>query len=60
MVGVKGFEPPTFWSQTRRATKLRYTPIKLRAVSQLRLNNIQYINVVVNKIYKLFINFFSY
>ena len=26
MVGVTGFEPATFWSQTRRATKLRYTP----------------------------------
>ena len=26
MVGVEGFEPPTTWSQTRYATKLRYTP----------------------------------
>ena len=26
MVGVKGFEPPTPWSQTKCATKLRYTP----------------------------------
>ncbi len=26
LVGVRGFEPPTFWSQTRRATRLRYTP----------------------------------
>jgi hypothetical protein len=26
MVGVRGFEPPTSWSQTRRATRLRYTP----------------------------------
>ena len=26
MVGVTGFEPATFWSQTRRATKLRHTP----------------------------------
>src|SRR5690606_39120195 len=25
-VGVRGFEPPTFSSRTRRATKLRYTP----------------------------------
>lgn len=29
MVGVEGFEPPTLWSQTRCATKLRYTPTKL-------------------------------
>ena len=26
LVGVEGFEPPTSWSQTRRATRLRYTP----------------------------------
>ena len=26
LVGVEGFEPPTFCSQSRRATKLRYTP----------------------------------
>jgi hypothetical protein len=23
---VEGFEPPTTWSQTRYATRLRYTP----------------------------------
>ena len=27
MVGVKGFEPSALWSQTRCATKLRYTPL---------------------------------
>ncbi len=26
MVGVKGIEPLTFWSRTKRATRLRYTP----------------------------------
>ncbi len=26
LVGVEGFEPPTLWSQTRCATRLRYTP----------------------------------
>ena len=26
MVGAIGFEPTTFWSQTRRSTKLSYTP----------------------------------
>ena len=25
-VGARGFEPPTSWSQTRRATRLRYAP----------------------------------
>ena len=29
MVGVQGFEPWTPWSQTRCATRLRYTPNKL-------------------------------
>jgi uncharacterized YccA/Bax inhibitor family protein len=28
MVGVEGFEPPTLWSQTRCATRLRYTPTR--------------------------------
>ncbi len=27
LVGVEGFEPPTSCSQSRRATKLRYTPM---------------------------------
>ena len=27
-VEVAGFEPATFWSRTKRATKLRYTSIK--------------------------------
>ena len=26
LVGVGGFEPPTSWPQTRRSTKLSYTP----------------------------------
>ncbi len=29
MVGEEGFEPPTLWSQTRCATRLRYSPIKI-------------------------------
>jgi hypothetical protein len=28
MVGAKGFEPSTLWSQTRCATRLRYAPTK--------------------------------
>lgn len=27
VVEVTGFEPATFWSRTKRATKLRYAPI---------------------------------
>ena len=30
LVGVKGFEPPAPWSQTKCATKLRQTPTYLR------------------------------
>ena len=30
LVGVKGFEPPAPWSQTKCATKLRQTPTILR------------------------------
>jgi hypothetical protein len=26
MVGESGFEPPTSWSRTKRATRLRYSP----------------------------------
>ncbi len=33
MVGVEGFEPPTSCSQSRRATRLRYTP-KSRAETE--------------------------
>ena len=33
LVGVKGFEPSTLWSQTRCATRLRYTP-KLRILAR--------------------------
>lgn len=29
MVGAEGFEPPTLWSQTRCATRLRYAPTDL-------------------------------
>src|SRR3989442_8011832 len=34
-IGAPGFEPGTFWSQTRRATGLRYAPSALRASSYL-------------------------
>ena len=28
LVGERGFEPLTFWSRTKRATRLRYSPKK--------------------------------
>ena len=33
LVGVEGFEPPTSCSQSRRATRLRYTPRRRRSPS---------------------------
>ena len=35
MVGPRGFEPPTYWSQTSRATKLRHGP-NIRQVGGLQ------------------------
>ncbi len=45
VVGEEGFEPPTLWSQTRCATKLRYSPrcltktlsVSTRAIILLRI-----------------------
>ena len=43
MVGVEGFEPPTYCSQSSRATRLRYTPpdcvtLRLSALSNQLLS----------------------
>ena len=35
MVGARGFEPPTFCSQSRRATGLRHAPRKNRTTETL-------------------------
>lgn len=35
LVGERGFEPPTHWSQTSCATKLRYTPILFSCIIHL-------------------------
>ena len=32
LVEVTGLEPTTFWSLTRRATKLRYTSVRSNAI----------------------------
>jgi hypothetical protein len=37
MVGARGFEPPTPWSQTRCATRLRYAPLQLRTLHEYPL-----------------------
>ncbi len=39
LVEVTGLEPTTFWSLTRRATKLRYTSIKLLLSLQILQSN---------------------
>ena len=36
MVGVKGLEPSTPWSQTRCATRLRYTPLLIKPRYQVK------------------------
>jgi leucyl/phenylalanyl-tRNA---protein transferase len=39
MVGAKGFEPSTLWSQTRCATRLRYAPTGLYSNLPMRANS---------------------
>ena len=34
MVGARGFEPPTLWSQTRCAARLRYAPSHVIQVAE--------------------------
>ena len=46
MVGAAGFEPATLWSQTRCATRLRYTPIN-GAESGARTRNLHVGNVML-------------
>ena len=36
MVGERGFEPPTHWSQTSCATKLRYSPMGAHITAPLK------------------------
>ena len=36
MVGERGFEPPTHWSQTSCATKLRYSPMGAHITALLK------------------------
>ena len=38
MVGAKGFEPSTLWSQTRCATRLRYAPTGLYSTASRPLH----------------------
>ena len=35
LVEVTGFEPATFWSRTKRATKLRYTSASMEPMKGL-------------------------
>src|SRR5476651_1469400 len=35
VVGVTGFEPATSWSQTRRSTKLSYTPPRVMLITSI-------------------------
>ena len=35
MVGAEGIEPSTFWSRTKRATRLRYAPMDMKNALQI-------------------------
>src|SRR3984893_8910101 len=37
LVGAEGFEPPTLWSQTRCATRLRYAPTAFSLSHRVRI-----------------------
>ena len=37
VVGERGFEPPTHWSQTSCATKLRYSPSEIASHSKYKM-----------------------
>lgn len=41
LVGVTGFEPVTFATQKRRATKLRYTPSEIGVCDGYRTRDIR-------------------
>ncbi len=41
MVGLTGFEPATFCSQSRRATKLRYSPFTFTPCESASRNRIK-------------------
>ena len=61
LVEVTGFEPATFWSRTKRATKLRYTSIKNGAdkgtrtldlmITNQPLYQLSYIGIQANETY---------
>jgi hypothetical protein len=36
MVGARGFEPPTPWSRTKCATRLRYAPTNFYTILELK------------------------
>lgn len=55
MVGVKRFELPTPWSQTKCATKLRYTPLSDRFIYDS--NNIHNSEIYVNNLPLTFLFF---
>ena len=44
IIEVTGFEPATFWSRTKRATKLRYTSAKLQANEGTRTLDLRFTN----------------
>ena len=46
LVGVERFELPTSWSQTRRATRLRYTPSHNLKVVSVSTNPLKWLRIL--------------
>lgn len=52
LVGERGFEPPTHWSQTSCATKLRYSP--------KRCVHYKFLLATVNDFLKIFVRLINF
>ena len=57
LVGVKGFEPPAPWSQTKCATKLRHTPEGFTTV--IIYNTRKTLSTIFGVFFSSFFRFFS-
>ena len=48
-IGVTGFEPATSWSQTRRSTKLSYTPqLRVMLITMWRFAHAESVRMELN------------
>lgn len=56
LVGERGFEPPTHWSQTSCATKLRYSPTMGSIIVSFSFQSINFLDSSFNcsKLFQFF------